>query len=544
MRGAVVAAVVAALAGCHAGDPCAGKSGVCLTVEATGSGLGLLDQLLVGVTDGSGNQQTGDTGTVAPRIELPVQFAALLRPGTSGAVSVDVSGVRDGSVVADGVADVVIPASGRAKVTVQLGPTAGGDEDMAGGGGSGGDGGGGLDLGTSPSLSPASIDLRVIVNQTGTSIFTVNTPVDVMLGQTALTPAVPGLQIDANNSTCMNGMTLLAKHTCSIVVLYAPTKPDSHTVSLQIATTVGTPTSSLRALSPGLIVETLATSSPPTFKAVSAVDPVHVWAVGDNNTVYYRDGAGWHATPSGPGAGGTMLDSVWAFHDDDVYVGSSGVFTLFRTTNHGVGWGSSVVMTTGGMMGLAGVDDSTIYTASAQGEITVGSWGAFVNDGHPSDGLSFDDLEIFGGNVFATRADQVLLRNPSGTPRWNAILNVSGTAHFYAAWGSTGGDFYAVGQQTPCAGSCSTLQHKLSGSPPVTQSISGCDAIYDVWGEAEGGGFGVYAVGMNGTFVTTPNGDSWSQYTTSTTAVLYGVGGAAGEIYAVGAFGTILHLVR
>jgi hypothetical protein len=531
----VVAAV--AVAGCHNADPCAGKSGLCLAVEATGSNIAPLDQLVVTVTDGSGATQTGGTGLVSPRISLPVQFAALLRDGTSGAVRVDVVGSAGGGAVAEGAVDLVLPASGHARVTVSLSPIGQPGDDMAGGGG-----GGGVDLGNSPSLTPSSFDLRVIANQTGTAIFTANTPLDVTLGSAVLSPPVPGLSIDGS-STCMSGMVLAAKQTCTIVVVYAPTKPASSTVSVQLTTSVGTPTSQLRALSPGLIVETLAVPSPPTFKAVYAVDPVHVWAVGDNNVIYRRDGSGWASIP-GAASAGTMLDSVWAVSDDDVYVGSSGVFTLFRTTSHGIAWNTINAQTTAGITGLAVVDDSTVYVASGQGEITVGSMNGFANDGHPADGISFDDLEIYAGNVFAARAAQIFLRNPAGTPRWSTILDEAGAEHFYATWGVSGGDFYGVGAQTPCTGACGILEHKLAGSPGAKQTITGCNNFYDVWGEPEGAGVGVYAVGDNGTFVTTPGGDSWSQYTTGTSATLYGVRGAGGEIYAVGTLGTILHLVR
>ena len=76
--------------------------------------------------------------------------------------------------------------------------------------------------------------------------------------------------------------------------------------------------------------------------------------------------------------------------------------------------------------------------------------------------------------------------------------------------------------------------------------ITGCAQFNDVWGGAigGGGGFNVYAVGTGGVVATTPNGDSWSQLTTSTTATLNGVRGAENEVYIVGAGGTILHWVE
>jgi hypothetical protein len=80
MRTLVAFALALAQAGCHAADPCAGKPAVCVTVEATGSGGPALDEILVSVTTAAGAPAlTGTTGTVAPRLELPVQFASLLR---------------------------------------------------------------------------------------------------------------------------------------------------------------------------------------------------------------------------------------------------------------------------------------------------------------------------------------------------------------------------------------------------------------------------------------------------------------------------------
>src|SRR5262249_22142039 len=129
--------------------------------------------------------------------------------------------------------------------------------------------------------------------------------------------------------------------------------------------------------------------------------------------------------------------------------------------------------------------------------------------------------------------------------KWSVILDLSTAAKLNAAWGSTATDFYAVGVQQSCSTDCGVLEHKVGTSATVTKTIAGCMAFNDVWGEPNtSGGFNVFAVGLNGTFVTTANQDSWSQLPTPTSFPLYGVRGAAGEVYVVGGAGTILHLVE
>jgi hypothetical protein len=169
----------------------------------------------------------------------------------------------------------------------------------------------------------------------------------------------------------------------------------------------------------------------------------------------------------------------------------------------------------------------------------------FVSD-FPNDGLAFGDLSAFNGNVFAARGSTVLLRNPAATPKWGVVFNVSGAALFNATWGSAATpDLYAVGADQPCGTNCGEIEHKVGGLPPATQNITGCTVFYDVWGEAvTGGGFNVYAVGSFGTLANTANTDTWTPLATPTSAHLFGVRGADGEVYIVGGAGTILHLVE
>jgi hypothetical protein len=277
---------------------------------------------------------------------------------------------------------------------------------------------------------------------------------------------------------------------------------------------------------------------------VYAIDAVHVWAVGDNNFVYRRDAGGW-VSIGGPGAPQTTLTSVWAASDADVYVGSSGVSSLYHTVTRGQSWNSIDAKLSAGVTGIAGLDANNVFVADSLGEISLGSAAqGFLND-RSSDGTAFAGLDVFAGNVFAARGGQVLLRNATATPKWSAILDVSTAAQLNATWGSTTTDLYAVGVQQPCSTNCGVLEHKVGTAMPTSMSITNCTAFYDVWGEANGnGGFTVYAVGSFGTLVTTPNQDSWSQLPSPTSAALYGVHGTDGEIYVVGGAGTILHIVE
>jgi hypothetical protein len=533
--------LVALVAGCHDNDPCAGKSGACVTIEATGSGIPLLDDLAINVRDNSGAEQTGTAMSGgADKIALPVQVAALLRAGSSGTLGVYVAGEINQAVIADGFQSVTLSASGHAHVTVQLALRGGGD-DLAGGGG---DSGGDLATANGPTLTPSRLELQVVKLQTGRVIYTATTPVDVMLGPITIFPSANTVTVDPG-TTCANGMTLHAFTSCSVVIAYAPVGPESLVQQVQLTTSLGTPTATLRARCPGLINETLPIGTPPTFEAVYAVDALHAWAVGDNNAVYHRNSGGW-ASIAGPSSG-AKLDSVYAASDTDVYVASSSLLKIFHSGDGGATWQSLASGLVGTVNALAGVDAQTVYAAGGQGDIVVGSAAAGWQNDKASDTLPFDDLTVFAGNVWAARSDQLLLRDPTMATKWGAYLDTTSNAHFNGVWGSTTTDAYGAGTKIPCvAGNgCGILYHKAGAmAPTVSPVLNNCDSFNDIFGDPIGVTFNVYAVGGNGTFVTTPNGDSWSILTTGTTSSLNGVHGADGDVYVVGAGGTILHWIE
>jgi len=535
---ALAAAIL--VAGCHAADPCAGKSGACLTVEATGGGIGPLDQLVVTVTDGSGATQTGGTGVVLPRITLPVQFAALLRDGTAGPVTVDVVGRAGGGAVAEGAASVVLPASGHAKVTVSLSTSGiGGGDDMAGGGGDGGDDGGVVN--GNVTLAPFAVDIgRVLSGDTGTAMFTVSATGDVTLGAAMLSPARAGLTI-STASTCANMQMLHAGDSCRIVVSYAPTGNGASVATrLSLPTDVGTLTADVSARSPGAIAETLALGSPPGFLAVFAVSGRVAYAVGTPNAVWRRDAInGWQAR-TGPGKGSDNLTGIWAASDTDVYIADAQSDLVFHSSDRGMTWTSLDVGLGLQAVSVTGSDANTVYVGGNAGDILVGSaaQAPWTSD-HNTDSIVWTQLNAVNGVVFGTRATEVDIR--AGASSWPLALDESSMANLNAAWGASATDFYAVGKKTSCTttGTCGVIFHKVGSNPAVTSTVAGCDGFDGVYGSPSGV---VWVAGQGGVIASNANG-SFTLATTAT-AHLHGIHGADGEIYAVGDGGVIMHVVE
>ena len=124
----LVVTIAAALAGCGAKDPCAGKSGTCISAHVDGNAKNL-SSTRVTLSDGRMTTAQPSSGT----IDLPAQFAILVSdPVPASPFTVQLDGLRSGTVVASDTEGVSL-ANGRGSVTFRL------DEGVIGPGG--GDGG-------------------------------------------------------------------------------------------------------------------------------------------------------------------------------------------------------------------------------------------------------------------------------------------------------------------------------------------------------------------------------------------------------------------
>ncbi len=128
-RVAVLVAAVASVAACSTPDPCAGKSGTCISARVDGNAQNLT-QARVTLPDGRVTVTQASSGA----IKLPAQFAILIGdmvPASPFALALD--GIRGGAVVASDTENVTIAGThGSVRFTLN-----------EGGGGAGGGGGGG-----------------------------------------------------------------------------------------------------------------------------------------------------------------------------------------------------------------------------------------------------------------------------------------------------------------------------------------------------------------------------------------------------------------
>jgi hypothetical protein len=528
MRTPIALAPIALLvvAGCHGADPCAGKPAVCVTVVATGASGVALDEILVSVTRAAGGPPlTGSTGAVAPRLELPVQFASLLRSDATGMLTFALDGQSGGQMVAHGTAQVIVPASGHARVEVPLSATTPGD---------GGSGGAVTLAPDTQSLSLVPIGGRATATYTATN----SSAAAVQLGAIAVVPADADFTVDGT-STCANGAMLGPQQTCVVAIGFQPTRQRLATVTVQLSYAGGVADATLRAGTSGWVDESIPGSSV-AFSFVWAVDAAHIYAVGQPNAVYYRTTSGWSAR-TGPAGASDTLTSVWAPSNTDLYTVAQSSL-VYHSIDQGASWSSTNSMISDKALSIVGTDASNAYVSGSMGSIVRGSNAvAWASDRAPN-GMPVPFLMQAGGVLFGVSADQVL--NRVGTSNWTALFDAAGAATFSAVWGTSTTDVYAVGRKNGCTppADCGVIYHFVAGNAPVVRTVPGCDGFNMVLGLLTGST--LYAVGQGGTVATSSGGDVWTATSVGpqTLTGIDRVDSAGSEIYIVGSAGAIFHL--
>src|SRR5439155_304058 len=134
-------------------------------------------------------------------------------------------------------------------------------------------------------------------------------------------------------------------------------------------------------------------------------------------------------------------------------------------------------------------------------------------------------------NTVTTFAFQVLV--DAASPQEHTVLRWSrqlGTGTYWAVWGATGNDVFAVGDD-------GSIWH-YDGTSWTAQPSGTTQALYGVWGS---GGTDVFAVGEGGTILHY-DGTGWTAQPSATSEYVFGVWGSGGtDVFAVGTGGTIVH---
>lgn len=131
MRATLLVLFSALVAGCGAGNPCDGQSGVCATVRLSGNVVGL-DQIAVSVDKPV--QKRLVTPDPPAEIKLPAQVALVLPAGTGGTVQLSVDGLSRGTIIAHEDRTITLPASGPIEIVLNTGTAldlTGGVADMS-----------------------------------------------------------------------------------------------------------------------------------------------------------------------------------------------------------------------------------------------------------------------------------------------------------------------------------------------------------------------------------------------------------------------------
>ncbi|MBS1119736.1 MAG: hypothetical protein H6Q90_1964 [Deltaproteobacteria bacterium] len=255
-----------------------------------------------------------------------------------------------------------------------------------------------------------------------------------------------------------------------------------------------------------------------SLRAVAAVDPGDVFAVGEGGTILRRRNQAWTAMESGTTSG---LRGVWAASSSDVWaVGVAGTILHFD----GTAWTAKANVTTIDVEAVWGSSASDVWMVGSR---TVLHWNGAQITATARPGILFSITGSGPNDVWAT-GETAYLQHFDGT--WNTVHpGVGGLSFFEIA--SVGANELWLSNATPNQ----ETFHFTGGSwtpqgtgAVVFQSVYAA-AANDVWG-------------AGGTKVGHWNGAAWTtEQPAGTSAAFWAVSGAGPDVWVVGDGGLIAH---
>ena len=269
----------------------------------------------------------------------------------------------------------------------------------------------------------------------------------------------------------------------------------------------------------------------------------------------------------------TRLRGAWAAGGTMVVVGttrSAGATAtaglVARSTDGGATWSETALPHAGTrtLAGVSGTRGDTVFAVGAQvNPVSAVMEGLILRstDGGatwtPSPSTHTEERHLTGvrgfpdGRVVAVGWQRlggglrqgIVLRSADGGETWT----VTATSHsqsrlLYGVWGTSADTLFAAGDQTSASNGTpeGVVLHSTDGGGTWTPRTLPGRPLYGIAGLSA---THVYAAGSNGT-VALWDGASWKVYAPATSARLGGVDAAAGRVWAVGEWGTVLRGTR
>jgi hypothetical protein len=536
--------VALALAGCAA-DPCDGKGPVCVSVRVEGSAPPL-DRFDLDVTLASGRHVRGHTDPVAPAIQLPVAFALRLddTPEARGGLGLALVGSASGVPRAAGVVAFTVPQSGHAAVTVELASLSGGDAAADGARDAATDAfvsieGGVVDAQPpgdgnpwgSITLSATPDPTDILVGTTGTVRYTLNngSAASILVSGQATQSTPLGIPIAFSTNNCL-GFMVASGGSCTFSVNVSPTARAQWSLHMSVTYAGGSAATSSAVNAVEWANETVAVSN---LLAVGGTSASDVWAAGAAGTILHKAGGGitaWTGPLTVPSTG--TINSVYAapgtthvyftFTSPSLYQYDSfaSSFTAY----------SAPLAQAGNLIALYANSENDMFVLSSTGEILRGQWLLMAQSRAP-DGNLFTQLGgVPGGDVWTVGANGTWARLSGGS--WSSTQSFSSSV-FNAVW-TSGAHTYIAGARS---GHGTVLSYDAALNATYTDFTN--TVMNGIWGSSDSD---VYVVGSGGAvYHLSSAAGAWLAEPTGLAPDLYGVWGAGGEVFAVGANGTIVH---
>jgi hypothetical protein len=267
--------------------------------------------------------------------------------------------------------------------------------------------------------------------------------------------------------------------------------------------------------------------------AVWAASAHDVFALSDGAVVHF-DGNYWRALDAAEGCGcGELLYGVWGTSGSDVWVVAE-----YGTVRHWTGgdWVAQTdsVLGTNDLHGVWGTSNSDLWAVGDAGQIVHYDGGAWT--GYQADSVATDALS----GVWGSGSSDVWAVGENGTlVHWdgsNWLRQDLGVTYFFTSvWGTSANDVWIAGfEACPCGDG--VLFHFDGGSwTQVTDPVLTAQPVYSGWSS---GPNDVWAA-SDGSILHF-DGSTWAADTAGIGAPFYGVTGAAGSVFAVGGFGSIV----